>query len=364
MTDPARRLAATGTVQADSRPYFIDRDWSVPLVARLFKEIRGVAASSERFQWLYLDNPAGVAEVWILREEDGDVAGFTACLPRSIWVAGQRRRALVGSDFSMFPRHRTMGPALALRRQARPLVDERLFDLLLSHPVPAMLAVHARVGHPRLGHLSRWVLPLRVESFLRHLPGARRKIMSGLGDGVLALRRAWSAALGAGVSVQPVDSFSSEYDELDAALGRSHQVVGTRNAAYLTWRFLDRPDARRPTVLEARSRDGRLGGYLLLEMADGMAEVKDFAALPDSRALPALLHAASTLARSERADRMQVTLLANSGRARTTLRRLGFIERPEPDQMPVVCYGGIGFQHKRLVESADAWFMTMGDRDV
>ena len=41
-----------------------------------------------------------------------------------------------------------------------------------------------------------------------------------------------------------------------------------------------------------------------------------------------------------------------------------FVERPEPDQMPAVCYGGTGFQHKRLVESADAWFMTIGDRDV
>ena len=72
MTDSAPGLSATGTVKAEARPYFVDRDWSVALVARLFNDIRGVSTTPDRFQWLYLDNPAGVAEVWILREEGGE----------------------------------------------------------------------------------------------------------------------------------------------------------------------------------------------------------------------------------------------------------------------------------------------------
>ena len=356
--------ATARDLKADAGPYPVDRAWTVPLVTQLFCEIRGVEASPERFRWLYLDNPAGTAEVWILRDAAGAPAGFTACLPRRVWVAGESRRALLGSDFSIFPRHRTLGPALTLRRQARPLVDEGEFDLLLSHPLPAMLAVHARVGHPLLGHFSRWVLPLRVEPFLARRPVSIAKAIAPLGNAVLALRRAWSAARPSGVSVRPVESFSAEYDDFDEALGRSHHVVGARNAGYLTWRFLDRPDARRPHILEARSRDGTLCGYLVMEIGAGLAEVKDFAALPGWRAALALFVAASRMALSEGAERLQVTMLTNAGPARTALRRAGFVERPEPDRMPVVCYGGVDFQHKRLVEDADAWFMTMGDRDV
>jgi hypothetical protein len=346
--------------------YTIKDEWSVGLVGELFQRFRGSRESQARFEWLYLQNPAGAARVWVLYGQGGDPVGFTACFPRRMWVAGRPCIALVGGDFSIAPAHRTLGPAVLLRREAKALVDAGEFDLLYSHPLPAMLPVHARVGHPQLGELMRWTLPLRADHILAtRLPNAAARLLTPPANVALAIHR-WfghtvsKASRRGGLELRRASEFSAEYETLDRALGQSYGVIGGRSPAYLAWRFLGNPtiDA---FVVEAREGGQHLAGYVVLEHRGSATAVHDLAYVPGCGAEAALLRDAARRAVESGSSSLDIAVqrgFPGSG----ALASLGFWERDVAN--PTVCYGGKEFFGKPLVEDPQQWFMTVGDRDV
>jgi GNAT superfamily N-acetyltransferase len=333
------------------------------LIVMLFERIRGVADTRARFEWLYRGNPRGDSIVWLLRDRDGEAIGFTACHPRQVWVDGTLHAALNCGDFSVDPAHRTLGPAVMLRRPAKALVDSGEYAFLYAHPVPGMLAVHRRVGHPQLGEMGRWTFVIDAQELL----GRRlmRKLVPPVSIPVNLALDARRALLGlAGrrraVAVTETDGFGPDYDDLDAELGRSFRVIGRRDRAHLTWRFTRNPtlDA---TLLEARGPDRRLLGYLVVEFTAPASTLHDMACIPGRGAERALL--AHAVNRAAGAGARTISLTAQRGfPAATELRSAGFWERE--DGHPTVCYAGSEFQGKDSVGRAENWYMTVGDRDI
>lgn len=349
----------------NTSPYTISEDWSIDLVLELFCMFRGSPESRTRFEWLYLQNPTGAARVWILQDDRGAPIGFTACFPRQMWVGGRPCAALIGGDFSIATAHRTLGPATMLRREAKALVDRGEFDFFYSHPLPAMLSVHRRVGHPQIGHMIRWTLPLRAERILSERLNRRTAaLLAPAANLALAVQR-WAqhragGTQGKGFRVRQVAEFSDEYDALDHALAQSYHVIGCRTARHLGWRFLANPTID-PVVIEARDSTDRLSGYLVLEHGESKTTVHDLAYLPGSGAERALLGNAARRAVDRESRSLDIAVqrgFPGSG----ALKSLGFWEREQVN--PTVSYGGGSFFGKALVEDAANWFMTAGDRDV
>lgn len=340
--------------------YQVTEEWDLELLVRLFEEFRGVERARPRMEWSYLRNPSGRPRVWVLTA-CGVPVGFTACHPRQVWVRRQLHRGLVGGDFTVAPSHRTLGPALRLRRAAKELVDSGAYGFLFSHPVPAMLPVHERVGHPRVGEMQRWALPLRAEGALESRVGALLgRAVAPAANAVLRAWRGLSHGGRAGIVVREVDGFGAEYDELDRALGESYAIIGRRDRAYLAWRFPDRPGST-ARVLEARDPSGRLSGYLVLQLGSPLAVVLDVAYLPGTGTERALWAEAARRAGRTKAEALSFTVLEGFP-GEKALASLGFVRRKE--SQAVICYGGQGFPEKALVEDARSWFMTAGDRDV
>jgi hypothetical protein len=341
--------------------YGVSETWDLDLLVELFQKIRGTPASVERFRWLYCDNPAGRARVWVLHSPSGAPIGFTSGYPRGAWVDGEPFVALNCGDFSVDVGHRTLGPASMLRRPAKQLVDSGEFAFLYAHPVPAMLSVHRRVGHPLLSKMTRWVYPLSLNELLRRRKGQLwSSVLAPIGNVALGARRRLQGIRPSGLRITEADEFGREYNELDYSLGQHYRVIGRRTQAYLDWRFKKHPELS-VTIIEARESRAKLVGYLVLELASPTARVRDLAYLPDLGAERALLVQAARRAAQHGAESLNVEV--QEGFPGTpALRKLGFWEREE--EQPTVCYGGERFAGKALVEDAAAWFMTLGDRDI
>ena len=344
-----------------SATYTVTENGDLDLVVQLFHNIRGIRKPRGRFEWLYSHNPTGEAIVWVLRDPAGKAVGFTACYPRAVWVQGRVCRALNCGDSSVDVSHRTLGPAVMLRRAAKALVDSGKFAFLYSHPMPAMLPVHIRLGHSRLSEMTRWVYPLRAQELLHRRLGRRTSsVVAPLANIGLRVRRFLQQAGTKRFGISEVKTFSPEYDRLDQLLGQHYRVIGRRTQAHLAWRFVNHPDLN-TTIVEARDSCGSLVGYLVLELNRPTSKVHDLAYLPNmgvERAL--LLHA---MARAEEAGAHTLIFVVQKAFPGTwELRRLGFWERAE--QQPTVCYGGKNFWGKASVEQVASWFMTVGDRDV
>ena len=56
----------------------------------------------DRFKWLYLDNPQGLAKVWIVQDEaTRKLVAFTSVLPRLVKVSGKNVLCWNCCDFSV-----------------------------------------------------------------------------------------------------------------------------------------------------------------------------------------------------------------------------------------------------------------------
>jgi hypothetical protein len=289
-------------------------------------------ADLRRFEWLYLQNPDGEAVVWQLRDgKSGEVAGFTAALPRRMWVQGQQRLCWIGSDFSVMPKYRTLGLAIKLRRAARDAIDAGRADFLYAHPNDRMAVIHSRAGHESVGTMIRLARPLRTGSFIA--------------------QRTSSAIAGrvAGVLLDPVVRIA------DSA---------TWSIRHLELRHLGEADFDATfDVLDAATsaRSGEIAGFLTFVRDDESLSIKDI--FPGSRpdVVRLLVQEARRIGYRSGASSVSMTLLESHPIAQV-LRQEQFRPRAEKSQMFAYCPRGRPWE--RAVMDGGCWRITVGDRDL
>jgi len=117
-----------------------------------------------RFNWLYLDNPAGLAMAWLgIEEETQEIAGACSAFPRVMCVKGEKVLCWNCGDLSVNAKFRRNGVGVKLRMQVRDFVDSRNGHFLYAHPNDRSKGVHVQVGHLVLGEMIRFskILKLR-----------------------------------------------------------------------------------------------------------------------------------------------------------------------------------------------------------
>ena len=311
-------------------------------------------ATAERFRWLYLSNPDGLARAWLAVDEaTGDTAGFTAVFPRRVRPAGAAAPVTAWNcgDFSIHQRYRVGGVAVKLRRAAREGVDRGDSPFLYAHPNEKMLPVHMRVGHRALAQMVRYGKVLRANTGVT--------LLDDMSSGVLRLTGA-DLFVGRSIDVElaAVWPAASEVDALDDRVRGKLGTALVRDAAYLEWRFRRNPFET--TELLVARQHGRMCGYLAFVVKDGQCAVKDWLA-ESAGHRDALFASLLNELRRRRVARVSVIALETHPDL-PRLRQFGFSKRP--DTSTAVVYSAEGYAAKGAVVDPAAWYMTVGDRDV
>jgi hypothetical protein len=344
--------------------YRVERVDPAPHLERLhgiLQATRPAPLSEAWLRWRYLDNPDGPAATWVLRAPDGELAGFTVCLPRRWLARGRPLRAWIGADFSMLPRYRTLGLALRLRRAAREAIDAGEADLLVSFPNEKMATIHRQAGHARLGALTRLARPVAAAAYLARAvrPRALAATVAPLADLALraleALPRLRSSNLTVGPAQRAV--FDDRFDALFAAAAPHHGPLGVRDARHLHWRFGAAPGP--PHGVLPASRGAALAGYAIFVAQAGLLHLVD--ALADAPEVYRQLFAAlAPEARRHGATAASATLVAGAALV-PPLNTLGYRPREERAEL----YGYLPERLRPdLPSDAAAWHLTIGDRDL
>jgi len=316
-----------------------------------------------RFQWLYGANPDGAAKIWSIRDTtSGKMVGFTVGLPRRMLVTGHAKIAWNCADFSIHPQYRTLGPAIKLRRAARQGVDEGCIDFLYAHPNDRMAAVHKRVGHVPIGNMVRYARVIKSAAHFqqRFCSEVLGRAAGRIADPILATvrRETWLRLKHEMKIISPArfdERFDGLFDESAGALN----VMGIRDSRYLNWRYAENPLYETHAITAAKG--GKLCGYLLFVIQEGVMHIKDIFPPTDPRAAGDLVARTLDLARQRDLKSVSFSVLDGSWLL-PTLKQFGFSKREDSSQM--FGYARVDDPNHATILSSKCWFLTVGDRDV
>lgn len=348
-----------------------DADEDYEAVCKIFNETRAEPADTQRFKWLYRQNPAGEALLWVIVDEVKDsIVGAAASLPRWMWIKGKLQLAFVLADFSIQEEYRSLGPALKLNRATLEPVRQGLAVFAYDFPSRSMAAVHRWMKIPPLGRLLRLVRPmalsqvpadgfsLNIKKAFKLLDGPFRKLQRIYPSRKMA--RNFHYVESPAVS----EVFDNSFTALDRRVAGQYSICGARDAAYLRWHYALNP-IRTYHVIQLYQKD-RLCGYAIVHWDEGRLDagrLKIYDLFCESpreirrNLLAALLAFADRLG----ANFVEVSLLESNTWCEY-LKQFGFLERPDVSE--VFVFPGVDPILGRLCMQKEAWYLTLGDRDT
>ncbi|MEL7058527.1 MAG: GNAT family N-acetyltransferase [Acidobacteriota bacterium] len=322
------------------RPYRAGDEHDIlRLFAPSFHATRGLA----HWRWKYLDNPWGATRITAARAPDGKLVAHYAAYPVPMCDGAAEWIALQVGDTMTAPEVRAVGrgPTSLLGRAARHFYAAFCDD---------RVAFNYGFNTGNIRRFSeRFVRAEKVEDVAYRTRGAEPPEVAG--------RR---------LDVRAVREVGGAFDRFFERVAGVYPLLIRRDAIYLRWRYLDCPDEP-PFLLFSARRSvgpfrGRLVGWAVFRRRGAMLRWVDALVDPaEPNVGPALLAAA---ARHPMADTVQGVEAWFPDRPlwwHRTLEDLGFVRRPEPDELALMCVPHqVGDAAQRLRRA----YYTLGDGDL
>ena len=315
---------------------------------------------SQRFEWLYCNNPAGQAWSWLAYDQQTEKPiGVASVFPRMVWLdRGVAKCGQVG-DFAVESGYRSLGPALMLQRATFEPVNKGLLAFCYDCPPHDQGMAPFR----RLGMSAN----CSVERYAR-LQKSRRELEKRIGNEKLARSlapvvdfflswRSFPRPKCPGIEIsQFTGQFGEEFTHLDEQARNDGAVRNRRDAQTLNWRFLQDP-LNTYRLLTAR-RSGELVGYAAVALRGEDAFIVDLFALNVSEVGPELLHAVTEIIKAEPIQALYLLAGDRSGMA-SILRGNGFQFRSLLAN--IVVYARPSATTQELLEKSKHWFFVHAD---
>ncbi len=253
------------------------------LIVRFLHDNLTENSNDDRYNWLYLQNPAGAAKIWIAWDTVLDKpAGISAAIPRTLSIKGQKRPCWILADFCMDRSYRSLGPALKLQRESLEAADKSRICCCIDFPSQTMAAIYARLGIPVFGDLGRFAKPLNVSNRINRLipVSALSAPIGWIGNVVLRLSDLRLRSSSKIVLEKSEGVIGGEFSDLASMALKPFDVFTDRPPEYLNWRYREVP-LQQNTVLAFR-RAGRLVAYAIVSFTSDEAAIHEVFSLPET----------------------------------------------------------------------------------
>src|SRR5208283_335035 len=305
-----------------------------------------------RFSWLYLENPAGRARTWFIRDSTGDAVGVTSLFPRAVWLAGTPAVCGQVGDFGVDIGFRSLGPATMLQRATfEPVLRGELALCYDCPPHEKGMAMFYRLGLKENCRMYWHVKLLRTDIRLQRMLGEGvGRASASLANLVLRMTcRRMKGPFGVEFALHTGD-FGPEFSALDKAVSSPGAVRIRRTAEDLNWCYRANPLQQFET-LTAR-RNGELIAYVIISITHNDASVIDLFGRELEEVGPALLHNFVELLQPRRIETIRA-LVAEDARSTAVFRRAGFSHRAPAAR--VVAFSAPGSAADRMLKNGLRW---------
>jgi hypothetical protein len=309
------------------------------LFARSFHEPRPI----EHWRWKYEDDPYGGERISVALDSAGALVAHYAGYPVRFQIAGAGALAHQIGDTMTEPsiRHIGRGPSSILGRTALHFY-ENFCD--------GQVAFNFGFNVANIQKFSlRFLRSTRVEDVAYR----RRDLRT---DPMPRLSRLERYARG--ITLELVTEASREWDELFERVERQYGFLIRRDAQYVTWRYLWRPDAKYAIVAIRKWR--RLAGWLVFRLRENRMSIGDLLIDPDHAG--ALDIALRHLTRLYPAEAIEMWCPPRPAWLHEVLTSLRLNLQREPQDLGVMCVPFVDADAPSRM--ASSLYYTMGDGDL
>jgi hypothetical protein len=247
--------------------------------------------STQRYQWLYEENPLGTTRTWLLKTTSDKIIGCGSLCPRRLFISGHSIPTLTAADFAVNKEHRSLGPALALMRAIVKHGMSDNFFFIFGNPNEAARVIVKRIGYKFIGEESHWTKSLRMEITLRKfitLP----LIATVLGALYYCFEQLHYLMVRLGNLNQfttKIKTHCNEDFDLLWEKSKSNKVITPeKSSAYLNWRFSNHP-SKKIQFFCLYGTNNELLGYVAYSIHDKVVHIQDLQSINQQHIIDILL---------------------------------------------------------------------------
>ena len=319
---------------------------------------------SDRFDWLYQENPDGPAICLLVKHTaTAQTIGVHGVFPRRFYIKGKPCMGVLGGDLAIDQEHRILAPAIQLQKAVLALCGSANFSLYYGFPNERSQAVNQMLGLTMLD-VYRLVKPLKSYEYIEKrihtqvVSQALSKVVDSVFKGISKESRykrpgQYLAELTSG--------FDERFDILWRAVAGRFAIIGERTSRYLQWRYLRSPHHHHQVFVLVDKSEDRLCGYIVFHTEDNRTFIDDILSLDMEEAFYVLMSEFLLIQRDKGVASVSVNF-AGVGSVREKLIDFGFFVRDMEGKVTV--FTEPSHQDQALVLNNDSWYLMPGDKDI
>jgi hypothetical protein len=248
------------------------------LILELWKRIL-TYNSTERFGWLYEQNPLGMASTWLAKDNDTqEIVGFGSVYPWDFFIGGKDVRVGVAVDFGVDEKHRIFGPALPIQRALVSSLSKKGFVVGFVYPNEPSGGVFKRAGYKLIGSANDWVKILKykykVSGFIK-IPLLAEILAVVVERGLSLIESRYRLKNTDNFVTEVLSRCDARFDSLWEAEKFKYCIVPHHTASYLNWRYTDCKTALYHYFCLFDKEKKYLKGFIIYTIKDKEAIIKD-----------------------------------------------------------------------------------------
>lgn len=249
-----------------------------------------VRNSQSKFQWNYINCPAGKTLCYLVEDENSqEFIGSTSLFKRKFKVIDKNVTGAVAGNLCVNPDHRLLLPALKLVKASQ--VESAKEDIKFIYSFPNQNSVGISEGYSKIGEFNKFLKVLKItNSAKKYIPfyTIARPFLAVLNILIKIFSKETFYKNVKGLTIDMPESFDNRFDSLWEKASKQHTIIGIRTSDFLNWRYIEPPD-KNYKIFCLVNKSNEIVGYIVYTIEKDICKIVDMLFLQNNNVLDSLL---------------------------------------------------------------------------
>jgi hypothetical protein len=221
------------------------------------------------WQWMHIDNPAGISRIWLAKDDDKLVGQYPVIM-ENMKVGDKIIKGAQLIDTMTHPQYRHQGICSTLGKKALNEMEKGEIPLVYCFPTQQVYPLHIKYGWLDVCAFQVMIKPLNLKNILQ-----KRFVRNGLllniftVGGTIIIKALFISKKVPDedtLKVRKISHFDDRINEFWNTMSIDYNIIRIRDKNYLNWRYVDAPNA--DYTIYVAEEGVKICGYIILGCKD------------------------------------------------------------------------------------------------